>query len=87
MVPPTNYNGHPAVRCVAREAQSGEVMNNLSEETQKMPQKRDSFIWEKVVPGVAADRLKAPHVLLDSTLTLLMVVWVLYRVVFLTGPP
>ena len=46
------------------------------------PQKMERVIWQKVVPGVAADRLKAPHVLLDSTLTLLMVVWVLYRVVF-----
>ena len=60
-----------------------EVMINHSEK----PKKMERVIWEKVVPGVAADRLKAPHVLLDSTLTLLMVVWVLYRVVFFNWPP
>ena len=49
-------------------------------ETQKLPKKLERVIWENVVPGVAADRLKAPHVLLNPTLTLLVVRWVLQDV-------
>ena len=32
-------------------------------------------VWERVLPGIAADRLKAPHVLLNPALTLLPNIW------------